>query len=558
MPQVDVPAFKSLNTTSNPRSADPLDLLDALNMVWDGNRVKSRLGSSLFKNTDQSNWGRVERLVQFKKLGDSFFYVVAVLSSGRVFYIKSNNANYGTASATWTEINNPSSGTPALAANATRYAVFGFNNLLYFADSTNGYFSWNGTDADLTAETDPTNLSTNNIVAFADKSSRLVALDDGGRTHLSGINDGTDFTGAGTGSLNYGRVEGLRATNLIPFGDDILITTEDQLTLRFQTYRLIGIQFFDPTVAGTDTSQFEVRKVNSIAGMIGDSAQEIADDTIGLTPRGVIGIQKALQAVNLTERDFISFPIKEIIAEINFVKADKIRSVVDYVNGRYMLAVPFGEDAQEANIILVYDFLRSSASEGIYRWTVWTFAFGEIGTLGVIAGVPYVTDIDGNIYKLNDSDANYADNSLAIQYLVKTAGIGGQQTGIMKNFGEMVVLFTDLSTTKFDMNVNIIKDGQLIAEDEDGDTVKMTSIEQLPIGLKYDTPGVNYDDFNYYDSGSDQRLVNFINKGGRCQSAQWVFSTNTTGVSWGIGGFSVFYEAEETVKQGGLNNYGDI
>jgi len=554
MPQVDVPAFKVLSTTSNPRSADKLDLLDALNMIWDGNRIKTRLGSSLSKNTAQANWGRVDRHVQFKKLTDAFFSEIVILTSGRIFYIKSNNAAYGTAAATWTEINNPASGTPALAANATKYGVFGFNNKLFFADSTNAYFSWNGTDADLTAETKPTSLSTNNIIGFIDKSSRLAALDDGGRTHMSGINDGTDFTGAGTGSLNYGRVEGLRASNLVPFGDDILITTEDQLTLRFQTYRLLGIQFFDPAVAGTDTSQFEVRKVNSIAGMIGDSAQEISDDTIGLTPRGVIGVQKAISAKALTERDFISFPIKEVIQQINFAKADKIRSVVDYVNGRYLLAVPFGGDAQESNLILVYDFLRSSASEGVYRWTFWTFAFGEIGTLGVIAGVPYVTDIDGNIYKLNDVNAGYADNATAIQYLAKTAAIGGDSTGVMKDFSELVVLFTDLSTTKFPMEVNVVKDGELIAEDEDGEIIEATDIEQLPIGLRFDTPGVLYDDFKNYDSGSDQRIVTFSNKGGRCQSAQWVFGTNTTGVSWGIGGFSVFYNEEEIIKQGGVNN----
>lgn len=558
MPQLDVPGFKEYNSTSNPRGSNPIDVLDSLNMIWRSNRLVTRDGSSLFKSNIQANWGRVDRIFQFKKLGDNFFYVVYVMDSGRIFYIRSDNVNYGSSTATYTQINNPASGTPALAGNALKYDIFSFNNKLFFCDSTNGYFSWDGVAANLTAETDPTDLGAGNIVAFIDKSSRLVALDTNGRTHLSTINNGSDFTGAGSGSLNYGRVEGLRATSLIPFGDDVLITTEDQQTLRYQTYFLTGIQFFDPDITGSDTSQFEVRKINSIGGMIGDSAQEIADDTIGLTPRGFIGVSKILQANSLTERDYVSFPIKELVREINFSQSDKIRSAVDYVNGRYLCAVPFGEGATECNVLLVYDFLRSSPAEGIYRWTYWTFAFGDIATVGIISGVPYIGDLSGNIYKLNDTTAEFSDNGLPIQYTVKTAAIGGESIGVSKDFTELVVLFTDLYSDDFNMDVFVIKDGEVIAEDIEGDAVEPTPIQQIEIGSLYDTPGIVYDDFNKYDSGSSDRLVTFSNKGGVCQSAQWLFSTNTTGVGWGIGGFSVFYNQEETQKSSGVNNSGDI
>ena len=81
-------------------------------------------------------------------------------------------------------------------------------------------------------------------------------------------------------------------------------------------------------------------------------------------------------------------------------------------------------------------------------------------------------------------------------------------------------------------------------------------IEQLDIGFKYDVSGLFYDDFNYYDSGSDQRLVTFSNRGGRAESMGWSFSTNTTGVSWGIGSISSSFELEEEANKSGVNTDG--
>lgn len=556
-----IPGFQQYNTNSNFRAINKLDLTEANNLIWEGNRLKTRQGSSRFKSTAQSNWGRVARFKTFKKAADSFFYVVAILTNGRVFYIKSNNANYGTATATWTELNNPSSGTPALAVNADRYDLFGFNNILYFCDSTNGYFSWNGTDADLTAETDPPNLGSNNVRAILDKNDRLTLLDDGGYHHLSAINDGQDFTTAsGGGALTYGRVSGLKATTLVPFGDDLIITTEDPVTERYQAYQLQGIQFFDPAVAGSDTSQFEVRKISSSGSIVGDSAQEITGDTIGLTTRGFVSLSKALNSRTTTERDFISFPIKEIIDQINFEYSDNISSVVS--GGRYYCAVPFGNQATEANMVLVYDFLRSSPAENIYRWSIWTFqGFQDIATLGEIKGQLYIADTDGAIYKFNDMNSDYTDvdkdgNSVSINYNLNTAYIGGDSVGVTKDFGTLAVLFTDLDTDKFEMSLYSIIDGELIVEDIDEEPIPPLEIEPLDVGYRYDTQGIFYDDFNYYDSGSDQRLVTLSNRGGTAESMGWSFSTNTTGVSWGIGLINSMYEPVEEASKSGVNDDG--
>jgi len=561
---VDVPGFRLFNTSSNPRSVNPLDLTENLNTVWDGNSVVTRYGSSQWKNTAQSNWGRIAKAKTFHKLGDTFYYVVTIHTTGRVFYIRSDDANFGTAAATWTELNSPASATPALAVSANRYDLHGFNNRLYLSDSTNGYFSWNGTDADLTTETAPPNLSTNNIVALSDKTDRLSALDDGGSEHLSAINDGQDFTAlSGGGRLRYGRVEGLQATNIVPFGDDQIITTEDKTTLQFQAYRLSGIQFFDPATAGTDTSQFEVRKVSSAASIIGDSAQEVTGDTIGLTTRGFVALSSVLSKNDVTERDFISFPIKELITQINFEAVDKISSAVDK-DGRYYCAVPYGGDATEANVVFVYDFFRSSPQENIYRWSLWAFqGFQDIGTMFTIKGQLYITDTDGNIYKFNDTDASYQDsdssgNAVNINSTVRTAAIGGDKTGTEKYFGRLAVVIKDLPSDRFQMTLRKVVNGVVISEDLLGDPLPTIPIEPTLDGLRYETAGVNYDDFNYYDSGSDQRVVTFDNVGGNAQAMQWQFSTDTTGVSWGIGGFSVEMEESGRLAKAGVNDSGDI
>jgi hypothetical protein len=561
MPIEDISGFRLYNTNSNQRAINKLDVTAANNLIWEGNRLKTRDGSSLFKNTAQANWGRTAKIKTFKKAADSFFYVVRIATNGRVFYIKSDNASYGTAAATWTEINSSASATPALAVGADKYDLFSFNNLLYFCDTTAKYFSWNGTDADLVAETDPPNLGTNKVKSLHDKNDRFTILDDGGYHHLSAINNGQDFTTlSGGGALTYGRVGGLKASTLVPFGDDLIITTEDTVTQRYQGYQLSGIQFFDPAVVGSDTSQFEVRKTSSTASIVGDSAQEITGDTIGLTTRGFISLSKAINARSTTERDFISFPIKEIISEINFEQSDKISSVVS--DGRYYCAIPFGDDATEANMVLVYDFLRSSPGEDINRWTIWTFhGFQDIATLAVIKRQLYIADTEGAIYKFNDkaSDSTDVDKdglSVAINYNLKSAYIGGDSVGITKDFGNLAVVFTDLPTTTLSMDLYSIIEGELIAEDPLGEQIDPVEIEQLDIGFKYDVSGLFYDDFNYYDSGSDQRLVTFSNRGGRAESMGWSFSTNTTGVSWGIGSISSSFELEEEANKSGVNTDG--
>jgi hypothetical protein len=564
MATIKIPGFKQYTTNPNTRAVDELDITDALNVYWSGNTVEVRDGSSLWKNNTQSNWGRIKKAITYKRREDDFFYVVVITIDGRVFAIPSDDPDYGTPNAVWLELESELGTFPALTPDGDKYSLFVFNSMLYLADSTNAYYSWDGLAVGLTLEINPPSLGAANIVDFDVKSNRLVALDDAGKTHLSAVNDGTDFTTlSGGGVLNYGRVEGLKATNALSFNDDLIITTEDPLSVKYQAYRLLGIRFYEPTTPGSDTNSFEVRKVNSAASIIGESGQEILGDTIGLSRNGFVSLLSVINKENITERDYLSFPIKEIVRKINFQASNAISSVTD-IDGKYYCAVPLGAGTTEANVIFCYDYRRSSPSEGINRWSLLSFdSFGDIGTLFTIQGQAYATDLEGNIYKLNDEEALYSDedangNKVAINAMVKTAAIGGQEPGTEKEFREVTFLITKIYQD-FDLNVDLIVDGKFIANDIDGSVYRPIHVELSNQALLYDTPALLYDDFNLYDSnGYNQRLITLVNRGGRANSIQWRFSTRTPGISWGLGSISIEADAIELANESGRNNSGII
>ncbi len=300
----------------------------------------------------------------------------------------------------------------------------------------------------------------------------------------------------------------------------------------------------------TAASNISIATTLNVAGDSGTDGIDLLTDTLNVL--GGVGLTSAVTANTVT-----------VNLDNTAVTAGVYGSSTD-INGRYFCAVPYGDDATEANVIFCYDYRRSSVSEGIYRWSLLTFdSFIEIAALFTIQGQAYATDTGGNIYKLNDSEAIYTDadannNKVAINAVVKTAAIGGQEIGTEKEFREITFLLTNIYED-FDLNVDLIANGKFIAEDIDGSPYRPIHIE-LPVGtLLYDTPGLLYDDFNLYDSGgTDQRVVTLVNRGGRANSIQWQFSTNAKGISWGLGSISIEADAVELANESGKNNAGII
>lgn len=563
MPQIDVPKHGMFRTSRNIFGFAPSDVSEAENMVWADDYLVGREGSSLFKNSTQWSGQKVISGKDFAVTGETFYRIVVALDDGRLFYVRSDNVSFGTASVTWTEILSTGGSSPALSAATTSRSLHGFNNKLFVADGTNNLYYINFSTDRLVSVTLPGSL-TGNVVGLNDKSSSMWVLSDEGRTYKSAINDGTDLTGIGTGSLNYGRTEGLVATNMISFGDELLITTENKPLSRYQTYRLLGIQFYDPLAAGSDRDQFEVKKVRSFSGMIGATTEEIAADTIGLTPRGFASARQAISSVELKDTDYISYPIKELVEQIDFSRPDLMSATVDYIAGRYYCAVPLAPAGDGADIILVYDFLRSRPVEGLHRWTVWSFKYESIETLFSVAGRPFMSTVDGNVYKLDDVDANFADDSLAINKLLQIPLVGGTQKGIEKSFDEMNLGITDIAnfrTTPLDKKPFEItflpytagKGTQTAFADDD--KLPAIKIEQPDVGILYDEAA--YYDIDFYDGGgSDSRVVSETFAGDRAVATGWTLNTDEVGINWGLAGYSVNIKGEGLLDSVGANNIG--
>jgi len=541
---IDIPGFTNYNSNSNYRSLQKFEVAEALNFVYENNVLKGRLGTS--KVLDNSNWGTVEIRggLDFSKRDDAFYRTIIVTVDGKIWFKRSDDSDFNDANAIYTELTAPAAVSPALANPLVVFDAYVFNDTLVVVDGDNRFLYWSGSGTALTVGTNPTSLSTNNLMAIEEKTARIALLDDAGRTHLGGINDPLDYTSAGTGSLNYGRTAGLKANRMVPFGDELIITTADTKINKFKSYRLLGNKFYDPVIAGSDTNQFEVKSISSVASIIGSSAQEIGDDTIGLTQRGFISLTKAIQQGSVTERDYYSFPIKELVQRIDFSQASKISSVVDFINGRYMCAVPLGKESESADVVLVYDFLRSSPGEGIYRWTVWTFPY-QIGRLMTIKGKAHVTDLEGNIYELNSTAANFNDDGQPITLKLRTAALGSESKYLMKNFSNLLLVFTDLSQDSFTPKVIPILNGDYVLDNFNQDKIGQILVVKGGQKIKYDS-GFSYDDFLQYDSfTSNEKLVPYTNVGGRGDTIQYIITTSAPGVSWGLSALSQEYEFEE-------------
>lgn len=172
--------FRNLRSKGSRSEVADDQLKDALNLWWDGRKLRLRNGSKLRKNNSQwSNLRHIVRGIQFKKVSDSFYYEVVVLDNGQMFYI--TNTGYGSPSSTYTEINSITGSGNALASGLTpgQVRMVNLNDKLYVIDGSGNIYVWDALTNQLTRVQDPTGFSfTFTIADGVDASINDVYEDD--------------------------------------------------------------------------------------------------------------------------------------------------------------------------------------------------------------------------------------------------------------------------------------------------------------------------------------------------------------------------------------------
>lgn len=546
MPIISVNGFENLDSNNNPKTIANNQFSQLINMEYQtSGAIYTRRGSKLDKSNSQWSSNAIVAGTTFKKSDDNFYFKVVALEDGRIFYIR-NTDETTSSTDSYTEIVSTSDTSPALTANS-QINFAAFNNKLFISDGSSDFYWWDNTATTgggapkLTKVADPTNFANENVNSLNVYGYRLWAIGDDGVAYYSVINDGTDFTGTGSGEIEYDRVEGLKVSNFIPFSEGAVLVTQDQLTQRFQTTLLTGYKEYDPAVAGSEVGQFKFQRLNSISGIVGRSGQEIGNSIIGLTPRGFITLNTALGGggeFGLTSQGFLSNPINDLIKRINFSASDAIISTVDYQEGRYLCAVPLGL-SEVANTILVYDFRQSKPDAP--RWSIFNYSYNGIRALFSVVGTPFLGDQTGNLYETN-IDSQYDDNGMAYNCSVQTKAFGGEDLLVEKDFKNVWVNFLVPPETQ---NVSVFGrlDGTLISRDVDGVLKKIIQVNPKEVENRWDIIGNRWDSGLRWDNSTlPERLINLNDIGGRGVGWQISLGTSSAGANWGMTGLSVQYD----------------
>ncbi len=375
---------------------------------------------------------------------------------------------------------------------------------------------------------------------------RAFAVSNEGNIYVSISRNGTNFTGAGSGRLEIDVIEGLKVSNFIPFKRGAVITAEDKLVEKFSISTLTGFKFFDATVAGSEVGQFKVERESKIHGFIGRSGQEIGNVMIGLTKNGFISFSgEVTLEFGLLESGALSNPIKDQIKNINFEAADKVYSVVDIVNQRYLCAAPIF-DSTEANVIFAYDYGRST--DGNPRWSVWFMSFDEIGSLFNLKNKVYASDLNGNTYQLT-VDGIYTDNGEGYFPRVESAALGADSSMVTKNWKKVYV---DFKVPGEDQEVTIYSklDGQVITQSPTGAGIQAVQLKARP------NNGNLIGDYTFIDtitlisdsSFASDTQISHNRLGGKGLVEQIGIVSSGVGVNWGITGLMLEYEGKGEAK----------
>lgn len=262
--------------------------------------------------------------------------------------------------------------------------------------------------------------------ALGTRDSRLLLLSSIGDTIISHPNRGYDFTSDQAERVPYGKTDGLRVTNATDFKRGTILSLSRQKIRKAATAILKGYRKYDTTTPERTDGLFNIDRESNMVALLGRSGLEVGNGFIGLTRNGFINFA-ALQSSSefgLTDADYVSNDIKNIINRIDWSLADDIRSCIDETNQRYWCAVPI-TGAGGNSLVCVYDF--ASSREAVrnlgasHKWSFFTFNYGNvtISSLFTLFGQPCLGLSDGTVIMAEIANYYY-DNGAAYPSSVLT------------------------------------------------------------------------------------------------------------------------------------------
>jgi hypothetical protein len=221
-----------------------------------------------------------------------------------------------------------------------------------------------------------------NYIGLGERAGRLTAISDAGDTIISEPNDGTDFNGDQSERIPYGKVDGLRVTNLTPFNRGLILSLTEQTLQKSATSLLTGYRKYDTNTPNRIDGLFKIDRESNMVALYGRSGREVGNSFIGITKNGFINLSALDASVEfgLTDSSYLSRQIQNIVNRIDWTTADDIRSCIDENNQRYWCAVPV-IGATGNSLVFVYDFggsqqaLRNVGAN--HQWSIYTFNIGD-------------------------------------------------------------------------------------------------------------------------------------------------------------------------------------
>jgi hypothetical protein len=258
-----------------------------------------------------------------------------------------------------------------------------------------------------------------NFIALGKRDARLSLVSSIGDVILSHPNRGADFVSDQVERIPYGKVDGLKVTNVTNFKRGTVLSLSEPQIRKSALGILTGYRKYDVNTPDRTDGLFKVDRESNMFAFLGRSGLEVGNGFIGLTRNGFIdfaAIQSSTE-FGITDADYISNNIKNVINRIDWTKTDGVRSCIDETNQRYWCAVPV-DGAESNTLVLVYDFSASFKAVrnmgALHRWSFYTFNFGEITieSLFTLFGHPCIGLSDGRVVMCEIENHYFDDEAI--------------------------------------------------------------------------------------------------------------------------------------------------